>query len=203
MKITKLERQKNNKSRINVYLNDVFWKAVEEETVVAKKLFEGKDLDAVYIDDIISTDGVKRCLNRSFIILAQRLQSEKELRDKLAKTFTFDIVDQTLVRLKELNYVDDVKFAYAWVRDRGLRHSRKQLEFEMYQKGISKETQQIVISECDATTELNAARRLAFAKKIDSCPPELRYAKIGGYLSRKGFSYDIIKQVLNENKKIL
>jgi regulatory protein len=129
------------------------------------------------------------------------MQSEKELRIKLTKRFDFHTIGKVIKRLKKLNYVNDAIFAKNWTEMRAQTRGKKQIESELIQKGIDKEIILETMTTIDCDTELETARKLVKSKHIESIPIDKLYDKIGGYLARKGFSYEIIKTVLNENKK--
>jgi len=78
--------------------------------------------------------------------------------------------------------------------------SKRELEFELRNKGIAKEIVDQVIGE-----SVNQESQLAMAKKLiekkyykwGKLPPFNRKMKMREFLGRKGFSWDVIKEVLN------
>lgn len=201
MKITKLEQQKRDKSRVNVYLDDEFWKGINSNTLVSCDLYVGKNLSSAELEKVLASNDYGLCLARAYNLISRRMQSEKELRIKLSKHSDYHSITKVLSRLKELDYVDDVKFAKFWVEARQKSKGKKAIETELLQKGINKDIIANSLLDLSLDIQIETARTLVAKKRIESIPIDKRFEKIGGFLARKGFDYQIIRQILEENKK--
>lgn len=74
--------------------------------------------------------------------LGTRPRTEREVTDRLRRAATSDeVVEATLLRLRELRYVDDQAFARWWIeqRDRHAPRGRRMLEAELRQRGVPRE----------------------------------------------------------------
>ncbi|MDH3973379.1 MAG: regulatory protein RecX [Deltaproteobacteria bacterium] len=123
-------------------------------------------------------------------------QVEKKLKER---GFAEEVVSETIDRLKELGFLDDASFAESFARDLALvkGFGRFQIEKRLKDKGIEGEalTRAIerVFSEID---EFEAARRLALKKTKGHLNSVRDKAKIGRYLYGRGYSWDIITEIL-------
>src|SRR5205085_9687945 len=83
-----------------------------------------------------------RCYTAALRILNYRFNSEAELRRKLAaKEFDRDSIDAAVARLREEKWLDDARFAEAFVRTRmRKRIGSKRIRRELIAAGIDDET---------------------------------------------------------------
>lgn len=143
--------------------------------------------------------------NYSFLLLKFRPRSEKEIYARLKKKkFNPEIIEKTLSFLKERGFVDDKYFAKAWIESRikkplGLRRLREELRI----KGIAWQIIDNQINEIkkDYPEEIIVANlaqeRLNKIKGIDSQKAKRR---IFSYLVRRGFSPDVVMDVIDQLK---
>ncbi len=135
-----------------------------------------------------------------------RPRSEKEIRAYLIKKLSrfsvipaeagiqFPILDRVITRLRELDYVNDEKFAAWWVDQRQSHKPKgsRLLSQELKAKGITAEIKQ--------SDEFGLARQ-ALAKKVarwQSLPKLEQKKKIYGFLGRRGFDGEVIGRVIDE-----
>ena len=117
--------------------------------------------------------------------------------------------DSVIGVLKELGLVDDLRFARSWVhtRDRLAPRGAFVLRQELAQKGIAGETISLVLAERaeqartqdDQPTEEDLARRLVEGRGrlYSNLAPEVRERRLMAMLQRRGFSYDVIRHILD------
>jgi len=102
-------------------------------------------------------------------------------------------------RLKENGMVDDVKFARLWLENRSEFRPRGYyaLRSELRQKGIPDSVIEASLTEID---EVDLALRAGRTKaaKLKSGDEQVFKQKLYGFLSRRGFNYEIISEVVNE-----
>lgn len=113
------------------------------------------------------------------------------------------IIDVVIIKLKELRFLNDREFAAMWVRSRTeyKPKSKGLIKIELRQKGIARE---IIEEVLQSRTEEHSDKALAGKllekrkKRYEGMEKQERYQKAGGFLARKGFSYDIIKAAIDE-----
>jgi len=138
------------------------------------------------------------CLKAAYRLLGYRQRSEIELRNKLSARFAKAAIDTVIERLRDKHMVDDIAFAQYWRERRETLNprSRRMVSLELCQKGIDKDVINKVL--CSYNDEENAYRA---AKKKASLLSKEGYdnfrRKIGSFLMRRGFNYDVTKQTVD------
>jgi regulatory protein len=147
---------------------------------------------------------IEKYLSLCYRYLTIRNRSEKEIRDYLLKKNADpDIIDAIVSRLYEQKFLDDEAFARSWVRSRAMFRPRgkRMLQIELQQKGISKELIQQVLSEQteDVPDELTQAKNLIGKRvqKLHGEPRQVIYQKVGAFLARRGYSWDVCKKAID------
>jgi regulatory protein len=197
-KITSLEVQKKNKERVNVYLDSefAFGLAVNESLHLKK----GQFLTDEEVERLKQKDDLHQAYNRSLYFLGFRARSRKEMERYLHKKgFEPAVVNQTITRLENEKYVDDRAFAVAWVENRQLLKPKSQraLSYELRQKGIDRAVIEDILDVVDEAlaAEQALAGRLRNWQSLDE--PTFR-KKAVGFLSRRGFSYDVVRVTVDQ-----
>jgi len=135
--VTRLETQKNNPDRLNVYLDGEF--AFGISRALAPWLEEGKQLSQQQIQSLQSEDQIDLAYHRALNFLSHRIRSEHEIRQKLLRAeVSEDIIQAVLEKLRDSSLVDDRDFARQWVENRNRFHPRgkRALNSELIRKGI-------------------------------------------------------------------
>jgi regulatory protein len=137
--------------------------------------------------------------------LQYRPRSIKEIKDYLKKKNINETeIEKAIEELLEQKFLNDEEFAKMWVRTRvALKPlSQRVLRLELLQKGIDKEIIDTVLAETAETSgnDLEMARLLAQKKKekYKNLSRDEVYKKLGGFLMRRGFTYDIAKRSIDE-----
>ena len=133
--------------------------------------------------------------------LGSRPRSVLEIKRHLrTKRFDEAAQDKAIDQLRAQRYIDDEAFARYWVEQR-LRFRPKAdraLISELMQKGVARETIDLVIGEADPNAELERARtaiRRPMTRWLAMDERE-RKRKIHTYLAGRGFGYDVIEEVI-------
>jgi regulatory protein len=162
-------------------------------------------------------DEFDRYYRKAINFLSYRARSIKEVQENLEKTLKkrklpvestedhkkiiLEVIDKLIIQ----KFLDDTQFAMWWIeqRARNKPKSRMILRMELKQKGISQEIITAALSneELEAVVDdLSQARKLV-EKKIErykDLPRNDIYKKLGGYLGRRGFSWEVIKRSIDE-----
>lgn len=195
--VTKLEPQKKNPQRLNVYLNGEF--AFGISRIIAPWLKEGSELNQQKITSLITEDEIEKAYQRALNFLSYRNRSEQEIRLNLQKhQIPETIIQPVLDRLREVSLVNDIEFAQNWIENRREFHPRgkRALRSELYRKGIS---DQIIEEALQDINEEELALKLARKKigKLKNLDKSTFQEKMYGFLSRRGFHYSLSKEVVN------
>jgi regulatory protein len=197
-KITRLEQQKRNKERVNVYLDDEF--AFGLNLMDAAHLRKGQELTDINIAELRQKDAIVKAIGIAVNLLSYRPRSMQEIRQRLRKKgYDEAVIEATFERLSNLGYLDDRAFARFWIesRNRGKPRGKTALRYELRQKGVAED----IIAELldDMVDEQSAAYEAAQARvrRMRGKTVFEFKQKIGAFLQRRGFGYDVMKQALD------
>lgn len=139
--------------------------------------------------------------------LALRPRTEKEVRENLLKhKASKNQIDVIIEKLKKQKFLNDEEFAKWWTeqRQKFRPKSWQIIKFELQQKGINPEiikNQELRIkSQEEGKSDLEVAKELVEKnlKKFQNLSKQQLYQKLGGFLGRRGFSYDVVKVCIDE-----
>lgn len=142
----------------------------------------------------------QKCLDKAFLLLSIRMQTEHELWEKLGKKSDKSTIFRVIQRLKELGYIDDSRFATLWIESRSHTRGANLLRTELIKKGIKRNIIDETIGSLDYNQQLEAAIAIVRPKDKIEYTKDERFKKLGGLLARRGFSYDIIKKALDKQR---
>jgi regulatory protein len=150
-----------------------------------------------------SQNNIEKARAYVFLLLKFRLRSEKELLARLKqKGFSLELSLSAVNFLRDKGFIDDRVFAKGWVASRLKRpFGLRRIKQELAQKGLDKQ----IIEEAFARVkedydESSIVRELAEQRftKLKGIEPQKAKARVYGYLMRRGFSPDIIGEVVNK-----
>jgi regulatory protein len=133
--------------------------------------------------------------------LASRPRSVSEIKRHLrTKRFDDAAQDKAIDQLRAQRYIDDEAFARYWFEQRAkFRHKgQRAIASELMQKGVAREIIDLVLGEADPDAEMKRAResiRRPMTRWLSMDDNE-RKRKIHQYLVTRGFSYDVIEEVI-------
>ena len=220
-KITDIAPQKKDHKRVSIFVDHEFAFGISLEIRFEKKLSIGQNLTEKQIGDLIELDQVERLFNRSLRFLSFRPRSEKEIRDYLlwkgklkeinkseAEKIQYEkSIDKAIIKLEKLDQINDKGFALWWVdqRKKFKQSGNRLIKLELMQKGISKDVIEDVFQEENLgfqseyeIAEKAADKKLNTYKKLEI--KEYR-VKMGQYLARRGFDWEITKKVVDTLSK--
>ena len=197
-KITALKYQKRNKERVNVYLDGEF--AFGLAAIEAVRLKVGQDLTDADINRLQASDEVEKTYARALRFLSNRPRTEAEIRRRLGpKTENPAALDEALARLRRAGLVDDAAFGQFWVENRAQFRpkGRRLLKAELRQKGLSAEQADAVLAESNTNDDAAAYQAATSrAPRLASLPREEFFRRMQGFLARRGFGYETIKETI-------
>jgi regulatory protein len=141
---------------------------------------------------------VESAVDRALRYLSYRPRSESEVRVRLSRYgYNDHIVACALDRLRGSGLIDDASFAAFWRENRASfsPRSSRLVAQELRQKGVSSE----IIAETMETLDNEAEAYRAGYKKAHSMDRTDYYGfrrKLGAFLLRRGFDYEVIRLVV-------
>jgi regulatory protein len=208
-RITSIVRQKNDKARASIFLDEEFAFGVCDQTVEEFRLRKGDYIDRELFEKISELDFFIEAKRIALTYLNYRARSEKEIRERLQKEDVPEpIILRTLEYLKELKLVDDEAWSKSFVNDKLVRKSvsSRQLAFGLAQKGVSKEVIEETISDLNAN-ETDESRAMRAAEKRwprilkSESDPRKQKQKLYTFLAGRGFSFEVIHEIYSKLAK--
>jgi len=148
----------------------------------------------------------KEILDKALKFLSFRPRSEQEMISYLSKKkATPEITKSVLFKLKELKLVDDEAFVKWWVEQRSLYRPRsiRVMRIELEQKGISKDLLNSLTSQFSSSDEEVLAEKVVQKKiaRLKNLPLFEAKRKLYQLLGSRGYSYEVIKRVVDKTLK--
>lgn len=194
-KITDLKGQKENKYRVNVYLEGEF--AFGLSLTLATGLKLGQVLTEAEITALKEADAHQQAYQKALHFLSFRARSRQEMEDYLMeKGIGAAEINTTLTRLHQERYLDDEAFARAWVESRTRVRPRSSavLRQELRQKGVEAALITDILAEVDEDLAAWAALEPKL-RQWQSLDERAFQQKVTGFLGRRGFGYALIRRV--------
>ena len=139
--ITKIEAQKKNTDRVNIYINDEFFMSVFTELVYTFNLKKGMEINKENLKTLLDDDMYIKAKNKALNILSKADQSEKKIKEKLSSEFEEHTIEKVLDFLRNNKFIDDKLLAQKIVNTNiNLNKCGKnKIKQNIYNKGIDSE----------------------------------------------------------------
>lgn len=206
--ITALEPQKRP-GRLNVFVDGQFVMGVGEAVAADLRLRVGKEMTSEKLLEVAGAEEVQKALDAALLLLEVRARAKREIETRLTqKGYEEGIIEQVIEKLVRLELINDAQFAAAWVEAKtrvgGNRPvGRRRLSSELYAKGVAKDQIAEAVGTVSNSDELVLARAAA-SKKVRTVPTDrdllqAERRKLMGFLQRRGFGWETVKQVTRES----
>ncbi len=194
-KITAIKAQRRNRQRVSVFLDGEF--AFGLSRFVAAWLAPGRLLTEAEIEKLLEEDTYEVAFQKALQFIHHRPRSIEETRRRLTeKGFNDNVIDATVEKLRDKNWLDDFDFSHQWIENRNAFRPRSDrlLAYELRLKGVADETIDRALEKFGGDQDELAYQ--AGIKKARKCRQESKLdflKKVGGFLGRRGFHYGIVK----------
>ena len=197
--MTRLQFQQKTADRVNVYLDGQF--AFGLPALDAARLRVGQHLTDADIDTLHGVDQTQKAYDRAVRFLSYRPRSIAEVRRYLAQEIDDEATVETVLgKLIEQGYLNDAEFARFWVENRTQFRPKgpRALRQELRQRGLDNAEIDGALAQVDAAESAYVAahgRATRFAALATGDPAAFR-RKLGDFLARRGYDYDVIRDVV-------
>ena len=204
-KITALRAQVKDPQRVNVFVGGEFAIGVSLTTITKAGLHVGKELSAEEFARLEQIESGDKAYLAALRFLEARPRSVAEVRARLErKDFAPEAIDAAIARLGELELLDDDAFARFWVENRQANRPRGlgALRDELRRKGIDADVAARVLNDESLTGDESSSAwelaRGALRKYAGSRDRSAFTRRMSGYLQRRGFSFEIIRPIVDQ-----
>lgn len=166
---------------------------------VAGELRQGLDVDGGRLAELRARDERLRAQVTALGLLARRARSCADVRSRLLERgFGQDAVEATVSALVGARLLDDEAYARHHVEVRSAQpRSRRLHQLELRRDGVEESIAVQAVASVDDRAAAEAAAR-GRLKGLRGVPRDVFYRRLGGFLQRRGFGYDIAAEVLSK-----
>jgi len=200
--ITSLKPQQRDPDRINVFLDGQFAFGLHHDLVLEAGLSPGMEVDEELSESLLGRDLVRQAISAALNLLAYRSRAEGEIRTRLRQRgFPAGAIDECIDKLRDWRYLDDQDFAERWIENRLEQRPRsaRMIAMELRGKGVEASTVTDAVNRA-GIDERTDALRIAAERwgRLSGLDRQVRQRRITGCLSRRGYGFDVIRDVLKE-----
>lgn len=180
----------DEKEALILYKSEIKKLGMEEQMFVSEELYHRLFYEIVG----------KRAIKRAMHLLEKMDRTEQQLRRKLLEGgYPDELVEEAIAYVKSYHYIDDERYARAFIRLNQDRRSIGRMKMDLFAKGISADIIDRAIDEEYETLPETLIQKLMEKKNFDpDAATRQETAKMYQYLFRKGFSSNEIMHVLKE-----
>ena len=197
--ITQIKVQKNDKNRVNLYLDNKYFCGLEMETAVKYALKVGTIITEDKLAQIQEESEKQTVYTKVLKLINTRYKTQKEVERYLyGKGYLPSVIYYVISKLNEYHYIDDERFVDGYISSHKNTCGKLKIKQQLLLKGVSES----IIDKALKSEELDQSKeicRLAekYMKNKDSTKEN--YMKLFKYLMNKGFEYEEIKQALKKD----
>ena len=199
--ITKLEYQKNNPDRANLYLDDKFYSGISVELCIKEHLKSGIEIDEERLRDLILEDEKGVAFTKAINYVSNNYKTKKQVRDYLyKKEYGKNTIDYVIEKMEEYKYLDDENYAKQFVLTYSKKYGKLKLISGLKSKGISDKIIDNLFDEgeVEIVDSLESVANKYLKNKIID---EKTCLKLSRFLYSRGFQFDEINSFVNKLKK--
>jgi regulatory protein len=207
-KITALHASKGRGQKVNVFVDGRFAFNVGAKVLSKEGIQPEQELSAEQMDTILKTDRFERGLETAIRYLAYRPRSNAEIRGRLQKRGVDTETQENIISmLRQKGLLNDEMFAEYWSDNRQSYspRSRRLTRIELERKGVDREIIDRVVRTIDDESSAYRAS-INHAITLAHYDHDTFFRRLGSYLQRRGFNYDVIKRTVEnlwENRESL
>lgn len=177
-------------SEVILYKGEIRKLGIQEGCVITDEVYHK------IIDEILGQRAIKRAMH----LLERQDRTERQLYDKLKENGYPEVcIESAISYVKRYHYIDDFRYASAYIRYRQEKKSRQKLKLELQAKGIARDVieealeEEYVSDDQKKILELLQKRRYSF-ENADTAEQRKNYQ----FLLRRGFQSSDILHVMRQ-----
>lgn len=204
MKVTKIETQKRNKEKVNIYVDNKYLFSLTLNGLLASHLKEGSEITDSQIEELKIEDEPKLAFQHALNIISYSMKTEFELVKKLReKEFSEPAIEQAVQKLKGYKYIDDDIYVTMYIKTKAIPNNwgEQKIISKLLQKGVDINLIKQKIEELYSYDEKKNAITKVAEKYVEKLPKDedilKKKQKLYRYLAGKGYSYELISSTVS------
>lgn len=224
MIISKIERQKKNKQRYSLFVEDQFLLGIDEVVLIHFGMHKGQEISEEMLAEIREAEYHQKVYSKAIHYLSFGLRTIKEMRDYLAKVPALNaeelqseagkenageaakiddsLISQIIERLLKQNYLDDLMYGQSYVRTSALinRKGPSTIQQELIKKGLTEQEILQALEEYPVDQQIENIQQLSekYIRTKKNIPFKMLKNKLFEHLLVKGYDSDLIKQEMTQ-----
>lgn len=220
MIISKIERQKKDKQRYSLFVEDQFLLGIDEAVLIHFGMHKGQEISEEMLAEIREAEYHQKVYSKAIHYLSFGLRTVKEMRDYLAKVPALNaeelqseagkenageaakiadsLISQIIERLLKQNYLDDLMYGQSYVRTSALinRKGPSTIQQELIKKGLTEQEILQALEEYPVAQQIENIQQLSekYIRTKKNIPFKMLKNKLFEHLLVKGYDSDLIKQ---------
>lgn len=197
MKITRIEAGRQNRRRVNIYVDDAFAFSCFADVLSQFDLRKGQDMDEDRMKAVRRADELQSAREYAFSYAARGPKTEKQFRDKLhERGYGPESTDAAVELLRTYGYVDDEAYARRYAAELFASNGPWAVRRKLAQRGIDRRIIDAVTADVETGDVLEQQLDRLIAKNAHVAPEKAKQ-RIVRSLAAKGFAFDEIHRALN------
>ena len=187
-KITKIEAQKNNKERFNVYIDGNFYCTLTLSAIMGYDIRTDGEVDLELLATAQESTEKSVALSKAIDYLSRGLKTNMQMVLYLKKKgYVGKIIGYVIEKLQSYGYLDDSNYAQAYINAYKDKKGKIYIKNQLLLKGVDKSIVESLLSEMDGQDEEAYTVLKKYLKYKENNSDNLR--KAYRYVLQKGFSY--------------
>lgn len=193
-----------SKSRLRIFIDNEPAFVLYKGEIRNMNIKKGGELSEESFCHIMGELLVKRARLRCLNLLKSRDYTRYQLTCKLKRDlYPESVIENAIDYVGSYGYIDDIRYAVAYIKYAGNLKSKKQIESDLQIKGVSKQDIAKAYMQCEekniAIDEEELIEKYLIKKHYDKSAPTFEERqKIITFLYRKGFSLDKIYKAVGQ-----
>lgn len=202
--IKKVIREGKSKDNYIVEIDDKECYVINIELIYKYNIKEGKQISDELINIILCEQKLIVAKEYSLKLLKKSNKSKKYIIDRLrSKGFEEFVINEIIEFLAKYNLIDDIKFTKDFIiNSLEKKNGSNKIRFNLEQRGIKEEIINEYLEKY-ITKEKEVSNAIELIIKRYKNFKDYDYDKEGRYLLNKGYSYEIIIEVLEKIKRVM
>ena len=189
-KITDIQKQKRNKTRVSIFIDDEFVCGLDEVAAASSRLKIGDSITADELKRVVEKSELNSAFERAVGYLSAAPRAKKEIQRYLTdKGYDKDIVRQTIEKLDSYHYIDDYLYAQTYIKSKSKKYGSFRISAELRQKCIAQSVIDELLDGGDDNVVEVASKYLKSHRTADK-------QKLKRFLAGRGFSWDSINSAV-------
>lgn len=199
MKVTDVQPQKNDNSRVSVFIDGEYAFSLDEVDALVMGIKPGREVDREKLGEMVFASQFAKAKNAALKLISRKSVCRKMVEDLLCeKKFDSEITDAVCSELESLGYIDDYNYAslFAEYASEKLWGERK-IRYELGAKGIEKSVIEDVLSD-SSLADCETLSQVIAEKYVGADLEDIKTKqKIQRFLASRGFDFSVINEAIN------